>query len=325
MTLYEVLLQIRAGVFQPYFDFDGTLAPFTAIPSQARPYGELTSYLYLLDTELVSKGLPGILFVTGREYHEMPALLNHKLVPRGGFEHGAKLRFSEYETACVLSEEQLKHLSVIENQAQAYCHQLQQNFPAFNFNQLIERKHFSLALHWRLLEQAKLPGLDIKVIIQAFAKILNQNLGEAFSVLSGDMNLELQLKTVSKGQVIKKLQSLIGQPALKPVFFGDDFLGTDGSAAKAVWELGGFVVMMDNGKDRVEGFLKHQSEVKEGEDYLIIRTAEPQQLLEQALKVVMTAGVSRPMTPLKDLINSPEHKPSIQNTGAGDTLTLSAI
>jgi trehalose-phosphatase len=300
MRLIDIFQLVKSGAYQSYFDFDGTLAPFTSNPADARPQGDIALHLAALDKELRAQGFTGILFVTGRQCSEMGTLLGNKLPVRGGFEHGAKLVLDQRALSCSLTESQTRHLNEVYESASKYCSILSSRYPGFDFTQLIERKTYSLALHWRALEAANLPGVDVLEISKKFHQLLseNQNRSQEFKVLDGDMNYELHLNIIDKGKIINQLSKIINKPNQRPVFFGDDFVGTDGSAANAVWALGGFVVMVDNGKGRVDNFLTNHpkaASLKEGVDYLILRGPEPQKQIDGALKQVFApTAVEKP-------------------------------
>jgi|DewCreStandDraft_5_1066085.scaffolds.fasta_scaffold00058_66 trehalose 6-phosphate phosphatase len=205
-TVSELLEQIgRVRRAFLLLDYDGTLVPIAPTPELARPTPEL---LHIL-RRLVSHDRWQVAIVSGRSLRELEGL-----VPVDGLfyigAHGAEIRTptgERHRLAADDSREPLEELAQTLEAVLADC-------PGC----LLERKGFSLALHYRQARD--------EVVQTALAHFLR--LGEplvrsgAFEWLKGKKIFELRPAGVNKGHAVQELLKRYARPEEQPVYVGDD-------------------------------------------------------------------------------------------------------
>jgi trehalose 6-phosphate phosphatase len=100
----------------------------------------------------------------------------------------------------------------------------------------VERKAYSIALHFRRAPQAEHDALNL-------LRVLASEASGGFEILPAKMAFELKLTTMSKGKAITELMSEEPFRRRIPVFAGDDVTDEDGYIA--VKAMGGIALPVD--------------------------------------------------------------------------------
>jgi trehalose 6-phosphate phosphatase len=195
-------------------DYDGTLAPFTTVRYEARPYPEL---LPLLETLFAHPTCRTVL-ISGRSVDELYGLLHFTSIPEIWGSHGWErlLPDGSYippavppDAARTLGEE---------------WEWLTAMFPA----RQAERKPASVALHWRGLDS------ESQLVMQALTRKRWRRLRDSspLEVHPFDGGVELRARGRNKGDVIR---SLLDEYPSPPVcaYLGDDRTDEEAFAALA--------------------------------------------------------------------------------------------
>lgn len=170
-----------------FLDYDGTLAPFTKIPKDAKPTPELFEILdqlhQLPDTKLI--------IITGRDKKTFEEWFGHKnytLIT----EHGAWLKESD---------KNWELMEMVNNSWFDSIAPILETFTDRTPGSLIEEKNYSLAWHYRNVDPdlGKKRAVEVKTTIQHL--IANHNL----EILDGDKVLEIKVSGVNKGKSAAKM------------------------------------------------------------------------------------------------------------------------
>lgn len=199
-------------------DYDGTLAPFCEERDKAYPYKSILPILKTLPRE----GVGSYIIVTGREPHEITALL-HKHSPEEIWgNHGAcRMQRNVITKKAMLTEKIEKGL---EEAALVLPTDVKQN--------MIERKSTSLALHWRGLPQQQVEK------IQSESKELWSTIAATHDLELHPFNggLELRVPGLNKSQPIQTLHDEIDNLSL--IYIGDDLTDEDAFRSLAKNDIG---------------------------------------------------------------------------------------
>lgn len=190
-----------------FLDIDGTLAPFTANPRDSR----ILTANALLIQHLFTLGMP-IAIVTGRSLVEARHMLPPVDLPIGAT-HGLEI---------ALTKDSLPLLArVIQNQLAMIIEQIEAQCQAHKItNLLIEKKPYSVALHYR--QQPNLADIA-EAIMQQVAKNF-----ASWQIKSGKFVWEILPKGADKGQAVTVILQHFNQisqsrkKTLLPIFIGDD-------------------------------------------------------------------------------------------------------
>jgi len=109
-------------------------------------------------------------------------------------------------------------------------------FAADHPNTEVERKAYSIALHFRRAPEAEHDAFNLLSVLAGEAS-------GGFEILPAKMAFELKLMTMSKGKAITTLMSEEPYRRRVPVFAGDDVTDEDGFAA--VTAMGGIELRVD--------------------------------------------------------------------------------
>ena len=170
-----------------FLDYDGTLAPFVKIPSQAKPTEKLKERLHKLSSAPNTK----VVLITGRDQDTFNSWFGDSkqtLIT----EHGAWLK--EPTTNWEL-------LEPLSNEWFIFIEPILESFTDRTPGSLIEVKKYSLAWHFRNVDPVlgNKRANDLKVTLQQL--IANHNL----EILEGDKVLEIKTSGVNKGKSANKM------------------------------------------------------------------------------------------------------------------------
>ncbi len=101
----------------------------------------------------------------------------------------------------------------------------------------VERKAYSVALHYRRAPEAEHEAFNLLSVLAAEA-------AGSFEIMSAKMAFELKLVTISKGKAITALMSQEPYRRRVPIFAGDDVTDEDGFMA--VRAMGGIALRVDS-------------------------------------------------------------------------------
>jgi alpha,alpha-trehalose-phosphate synthase [UDP-forming]/trehalose-phosphatase len=197
-------------------DLDGTLLPFGDTPDAARPTPEIAR----LVSDLSQLPNATLVIVSGRSRETLDAFFPR---PRGALlvaEHGAWRSAESWESHVSLDERAVDSLAV-------ELRQLVARYPSA----LIERKTWSLALHFRLVSAHRKSGLLVQV-----ASILRPWLESHpdFERLAGAEVVEIRPRLARKGTAVAWARERLG-PDVRLIVVGDDV--TDEDMFSAAGEL----------------------------------------------------------------------------------------
>ena len=188
-------------------DYDGTLAPFTAHRDDATLYPGVAPLLL----DLQRQGTR-IAFVTGRPAEELARRLPLSAVEIFGA-HG-----QEYRAASgTLTRTPLTL------QAGTWLHEAAERIAAHGFERALERKHGTVAIHWRREDQ------DGQARLAALASELAQELPGDLQGLAFDGGYEFRARGRDKGTAIAELSAR--HPQALMAYLGDDLTDEDAFAA----------------------------------------------------------------------------------------------
>lgn len=202
----------RASARVLLLDYDGTLAPFHPDPAQAVPYPGVTALL----REVMAAGTRLVL-VTGRPAEELPPLVGLDPAPEIWGGHGWEQRLPDgrIERAAPSPEERAALERAAACAADALAHGAR-----------LERKHASIALHWRGLSEREWQACATA----ARAAWAGRPELSALQPLDFDGGLELRAPGCNKQHAVKAV--LATTPADAAVaYLGDDLTDEDAFVA----------------------------------------------------------------------------------------------
>jgi trehalose 6-phosphate synthase/phosphatase len=168
-------------------DYDGTLVPFTKIPSMAAPNENLLQVL----TALAQMPENEVCIISGRDSETLAGWLG-KLSIHLIAEHGAKLRIIGHEWTTDTLTDATSWKTKIEAVMERYVARCPNSF--------IEIKEFSLAWHYRNADRS----LSMRRAKDLYEEILDFTLQLPLDVLDGDKVIEVRNKGVNKGIAAEK-------------------------------------------------------------------------------------------------------------------------
>ncbi|GAB6053907.1 trehalose-phosphatase [Magnetospira thiophila] len=198
-----------------FLDVDGTLVEIAPTPDAVQVSPQLPDLLTRL-----SKLLDGALVVvSGRSIEQIDQLLAPADLPAAGL-HGLQMRDRIGATV----------QSPVVPPQMAQAKQALQDFVAAHPGTLFEDKAHSIALHYRLAQEAEAAAREITAAVC-------ESLGAHYHVLAGKMVFEIKPDGANKGRAVAHFMGLSLFQGRKPVFIGDDVTDEDGFAV--VNRLGG--------------------------------------------------------------------------------------
>lgn len=205
-----------------FFDFDGTLVALAPRPDLVAMEPQVREVLAALARQFDG----AVAVVTGRPLDVVDDFLAPVVLPVAA-EHGSIRRDSRGAL----------HVDEGDAGAVASAHAALAPLAADNAGLILERKHSSIALHYR-----QRPELA-SACEQAVRDVVAKNPG--LVILPGKMVFELKPKGVDKGEAVRAFLGEAPFQGRLPVFMGDDV--TDEHAFEVVNALGGLSVKVDDG------------------------------------------------------------------------------
>ena len=205
-----------------FLDFDGTLVEIAPSPSDVKLDRRVPAALDTLRSSLGG----ALALVSGRPVSFLDSVLEPYRFDTAAL-HGAEIRLG----------------GQIHSQAEAHAEMREAlrdlvRFANSQVGIIIEDKHISLALHWRLAPHLKDEALGLMRQIAA-------RMGPAIRLQEGKSVAELVPASASKGMAITQLMQLPPYTGRLPVFIGDDI--TDEHGFAAVNALGGLSIRIGGG------------------------------------------------------------------------------
>lgn len=198
---FQGITTAQGGVL--LLDYDGTLAPFHKERDQAFPYSGIRERL----SQLIKNRHTQVVIISGRNVRELVPLLGVTPHPELWGCHGWEWLTSEGDYG---------HYPLGEN-AQKGLDQAYHYIMTTPYHSNIEKKPFSLALHWRGVDAFKIQEMEKTVLVMWDSLADDHNL-ELFPF---DGGVELRSQGRTKGDVITTLISR--HDGSKPIaYLGDD-------------------------------------------------------------------------------------------------------
>ena len=193
-------------------DYDGTLAPFQIDPADAVPYPQIPPVL----NDLMGQSRTRVIIVSGRPAIDVRKLLDLQEPPEIWGCHGAER----------LTRQGVGQSASLPNVTARALKTARQQMEESNFGGRIEIKPFSMAVHWRGLEnsQEKYARMTAQRILTAYTGQTGLSLTEF------DGGLELRPEHITKAHAIKTILSEAPQPSAC-AYLGDDHTDEDAFAA----------------------------------------------------------------------------------------------
>lgn len=179
----------RAGKRLILLDYDGTLVPFAALPHQSKPTKALIDIL----TDISSDPDNHVYLVSGRDSHTLEEWLGALKINLIS-EHGAKSRTSDgkWKSNMILDIDS-NWKSIIRTVMEKYVRRCANTF--------VEEKDYCVVWHYRNadINQSKIRAAELFSELSGYSNTLNTQ------VCSGNKIVEVRIKGVDKGSVVKKL------------------------------------------------------------------------------------------------------------------------
>ncbi len=224
-------------------DYDGTLAPFVVDRYKAYPY----PWVRFILAQILQDKRNRVVIISGRNAKEVKALLGQKLPIEIWGGHGTERLLPSGE---LIREP-------VPSWAKGIFGQVEDWATDRNLLDCIEEKHGCLAFHVRGLEGGKVQGL-LDDATQFFKKVSK---GSDLQTETFDGGVELRLKGVDKGKVVRKLVSEVPANTASS-YYGDDY--TDEDAFVALGEEGvSFLVRQEFRKTKADVWIVPPDELKE--------------------------------------------------------------
>lgn len=206
-----------------FLDVDGSLLDLAERPDAVRVGPDVQRLLMRL--QALTEG--ALALISGRALHDIDSLFSPLQLPAAG-EHGVERRDADRNVRFRIFDGNLLRRAAKRLEAVAAAHE----------GLILERKRYSLALHYRLA-----PELADRVRAAVAAEASAQ--GDAFEVQAGKFVYELKPAGINKGSAIAQFMSEKPFAGRLPVFLGDDL--TDEYGFETVNQLGGHSVKVGSG------------------------------------------------------------------------------
>lgn len=185
-----------------FFDYDGTLIPFSRFPSQAEPNEDIKRFL----SELTDDERNNVVIISGRDGATLERWLGSLRMILVA-EHGAMVKYpmQDWQALAEMRNGWEKDILPVMEMFTKRCN-----------GSFIEEKQFSVAWHYRNVPK-QLGFTRSRELIQHLSTILVNTI---FQVIDGNKVVEVRVATTSKGQVARKIYNEL-QPDFTLVL-GDD-------------------------------------------------------------------------------------------------------
>lgn len=199
-------------------DFDGTLAPFVDMPTDARATPQAKAAIARL------RALPRttVAYISGRPVASLVRVTEAQPDELLVGSHGVELRLDGVSTEVELDPGERKLLDSLD----AELVRIEQEHPGAH----LERKPAGLGLHTRLI-----PPSDAAAVI-AEARAAAEALGTGITARGGKNVVEFAVRGATKGDGVRRLREHVGSSAV--LFAGDDVTDEDGFLALTATDVG---------------------------------------------------------------------------------------
>ena len=193
-------------------DYDGTLAPFHRLPERALPYPEVAEIL----NKAVERGSTRVIVVSGRRFADLRVALARIRHSEVWAAHGWERRTAEGERVDYApASEARRQLQLAETPARRLeMHGVR-----------VEPKVASVAVHWRGVPQAAVPGLRDRL-----RRVWDDMSHDQLEMLEFEGGMELRVRGRNKGDAVKEVLAESG-PGTVCAYLGDDYTDEDAFAA----------------------------------------------------------------------------------------------
>jgi trehalose-phosphatase len=192
-------------------DYDGTLAPFRTERHMAVPYPGVTGVL----GDLAGSRETRVVVISGRTLDDLVPLLELQRLPEIWGSHGGER----------LLRDGTRKQAPLDSTTRDALERAGVHLANMGWKDRLERKPFSIALHWRGTDPAEQKEMTSEFM--QYATGLGADVG--LSLKKFDGGLELRSQQVNKGQAVKTILSeLPGDAAV--AYLGDDLTDEDAFA-----------------------------------------------------------------------------------------------
>lgn len=198
-------------------DYDGTLAPFSVNRDQAKPYAGVRELLQ----RIMASGRTRVVVITGRDAREIEGLLEMQKPLEVWGLHG--LQRLRVDGSC-----DMPNIPAVAAQGLAEATRW---LASHGLHHLAEIKPGSLALHWRVLDEAAASELRQRVLIAWFQIADRKDL----RLLEFDGGVEMRVSGPDKGDAVRTVLAELGAD-IPVAYLGDDT--TDERAFHALEQRG---------------------------------------------------------------------------------------
>jgi trehalose 6-phosphate synthase/phosphatase len=219
-------------------DYDGTLAPFTKIPSQAKPTDEMIDTLRKLTGDKRNE----VVVISGRDQKTLDSWLG--LLPLSLVaEHGSsiKLKGGEWEKQFNIQPGWKDRIRPI-----------MQLFASRCAGSLVEEKENTLVWHYRNASP-ELGFIRSRELMNTISQLINNT---SLQVMDGSRVLEVRHSGVDKGTTAMKLLNKFAADFV--LCIGDDVTDED---MFSILKKKGFTIKIGNGATAADYYIPHQSQV----------------------------------------------------------------
>jgi trehalose 6-phosphate phosphatase len=208
----------RADSLLIALDFDGTLAPFVDVPSEARATPQAKAAIARL------RAVPHttVAYISGRPVASLLRVTEAQPAELLVGSHGVELRLDGASTEVQLEPDEQRLLASLDAELDSLVHE----HPRVH----LERKPAGLGLHTRLI-----PSADAAAVI-AEARSRAEALGPGITARGGKDVVEFAVRSATKGDGVRRLREHVGASAI--LFAGDDVTDEDGFLALEAADVG---------------------------------------------------------------------------------------
>ncbi|MFH1640893.1 MAG: trehalose-phosphatase [Candidatus Omnitrophota bacterium] len=241
--------KIRNKCLLLLLDYDGTLAPIREVPHKALISEEVRKLLKKLSEDTSSR----VVVISGRALNDIKEKVNLKNIVYVG-NHGLEVEGPKIKFEAPVSRRYKTILQDIKSD-------LTKKFSAVK-GILLEDKGLSVSLHYRLVDEGSIPKVNAIFHEAVTAHVIKNRI----KVRSGKMVFEVRPPLEwDKGKIVLWLLArqrfVKGEPAVLPVYLGDDL--TDEDAFKALEDRGITIFVGKSKHSYARYYLKDTEEVKE--------------------------------------------------------------
>lgn len=238
----DILRKGAARQVALFLDYDGTVAPIAPRPELAVMSAAMRNSIHTLADHCL------VAIVSGRDRHNVQHLVKLKNIFYAG-SHGFDIAGPQSQQ--IRHQEGVRFLPALRKAEQALREGVATVPGAF-----IEAKKFSVAVHYRLVDEAKVP-----LVLSAVTDVLENS--SVFRKREGEKVLELYPNVDwDKGKAVLWLMKMLSRPrnTFFPIYLGDDV--TDEDAFLAIQGTGVGILVGDRGENTAASYsLKDPDEV----------------------------------------------------------------